>query len=357
MRQRRILVATLLLPLLASLLPVAGVSANRIALATGSCLQTAIDEAPPGAIIALAVGQYAGNFKIEKDLTLVGPEQGIAELIGKNTGTVLTICGEETFVELQHLTISRARGFKGHGVAVDDTATVVMESINLHSNQWHGLWTADRSVVRLRNCILRENGSAGLATEDFAQVHLEHCTIADNVSHGLFLMHLSEVAASRCLLEGNWAGVWAWDAVRLELIDCNLLQNGDYGAIASNAALIVAKGSGIQMNGSHGLLFEESSRGILEDCVVSENGGDGLFAAQDAILQITSCRFKLNTGAGIRMAAAECIGGFDPQVFFAGRVEGVGNCIPGPLEENGNRQVSLCPSEGVMWPIGFRVAE
>ena len=126
-----------------------------------------------------------------------------------------------------------------------------------------------------------------------------------------------------------------------------------YGAIASTAALLVVEDSMVSNNGHDGLLFEASSRGVLRRSRITGNGANGLFAQEDAILDITDCEFSANESAGLRMSESSCIGGFDPKLYFAGRIEGRGNRVPGPGDENGNRVMALCPPPPSLWPPGF----
>ena len=349
-----------MLAILASLLaavavePNGGNASSRLILVpVEASLQEAIDAAPAGSVLQLEAGRYEGNAVIDRGLTLRGPTDGTAHISGGSMGAVIRIVGEGIEVVLEDLTICCARGYEAHGVAIEDSAVVKLLRVRLTENPWFGVSASDHADVTLRDCALVSNGSSGLVSQDFARVCLEGCVLEDNTSHGLLALHVSEVTLVECEIRGNWAGIWAWDATRIRLANSRLTGNVDYGAIASTAALLVVEDSTIENNGYHGLLFEESSRGVLHRSRIVGNGADGLFAEQDAILEIYECEFAANGRAGLRLAFGECIGGFDPERYFAGRIEGAGNVVPGPNEMNGNGEAALCPELPSLWPEDF----
>jgi len=357
-------VEAILLAMLASLLAAVAVepigensAGSPILVPVGVSLQEAIDAAPAGSVLRLAAGQYEGNAVVDKSLTLRGPTDGTAQIAGGSMGAVIRIVGEGTEVVLEDLAICCARGYEGHGVAIEGSATAELLRARATGNAWYGVSASDHAEVTLRDCALASNASAGLRTQDFARAHLERCVIEDNTSHGLLALHVSEVTLVGCEIRGNWAGIWGWDGTRVRLTDSLLADNADYGAIASTAALLVVEDSLIAGNGHHGLLFEESSRGVLRRSRIVGNGADGLFAEQDAILEIYECDFTLNGRVGLRLAFGECIGGFDPKRYFAGRVEGAKNVVPGPDAADGNKEAALCPAPPGTWPEGFVVAD
>jgi nitrous oxidase accessory protein NosD len=321
----------------------------------GGSIQDAVDRAPSGAVVVLADGSFNENVVIGKSLTVRGPEIGEAEWTGAAPGPVVRVSGESISVRIEEVTIRDARGHGGHGIAIEGTVLVVLQDVTLRGNAWFGLSAADHSQAVLIDCTVAENDSAGLMSQDYARIELERCIVRDNTSHGVLALHLAEVTVTASQLSGNWAGVWAWDATRVRLVDTVVEHNLDYGAIASTAALLVLDRSTISDNGFHGLLFEESARGVLEESQVIGNGADGLFAEGDAILEIDRCTFARNGRAGIRIAWGECTGGFDPKRYFAGRIEGTDNVVPGPEEQDGNVEAAVCPWPAGVWPPGFLV--
>jgi nitrous oxidase accessory protein NosD len=91
-----------------------------------SDLQTAIDNAPPGATLAVS-GMCLGSYTIGKNLTLVG--RGPAVLDGQQAGTVLTISSGAT-VGLSQMTITdgngNGTGFAGDGGGIENSGTLTV---------------------------------------------------------------------------------------------------------------------------------------------------------------------------------------------------------------------------------------
>jgi len=320
---------------------------------SGASIQSAIDLAPVGAVIQLTSGEYTENITIWKSLTIRGSSDGETQLHPSMPGTVVRVAGDNTEVRVEDLMICSAYGYEGHGLAVESAAVVHMTRVVLRDNSWFGVSATDHAKATLTDCTIASNRSAGVMSQDFAQLRLERCVVKNNTSHGLIALHLSELRVRDCEIRANWTGVWAWDATRIWFSNTHLVSNMDYGAIATNAALLVLEEATVANNGHHGLLFEESSRGVLHRSRICSNGADGLFADQDAILEIRDCEFLSNEQAGLRVAWGSCIGGFDPQRYFAGRIEGSGNAVPGPDRPDGNKEMALCPSPPDLWPEGF----
>lgn len=72
----------------------------------GADLQAAIGAASPGDTLRLAPGEYPGNIVIDKPLTLQGPQDRGARIIGERQGRSIWIKAED--VTLRHLTISNS---------------------------------------------------------------------------------------------------------------------------------------------------------------------------------------------------------------------------------------------------------
>jgi nitrous oxidase accessory protein NosD len=321
-------------------------------------IQRAIDAAPEGAVLALASGRYEENITIDKDLTLRGPTDGEARIVGAESGCVVRILGDGVDVRLQDLTVSGGLGFKGHGIQIEGAPIVEVFDVTLTDNDWCGIWATDRSAITLRNCELSRNGTFGIYQQDFANVRVESSAIRDNQIHGVFALHISELTVVDSQIRENWSGIWAWDGTRVYVENTVVGESTTSGIIASNAALIVLADSTVSDNGQYGLWFTESSRGVLSHSYVIGNGADGLFAQGDAILEINDCAFAANAGAGLRAGVPSCTGAFDAKTYFAGTVEGAGNAAPGPEQRDGNRDAALCPLHpGSLWPSGFLSGE
>lgn len=89
---------------LASLIAGAGAAHGaEIDVPAGSDLRAAIAAAAPGDVLHLAPGDYPGNLVIDKPLTLQGPDDRSARILGERTGRTLWVQAED--VTLRHLTV------------------------------------------------------------------------------------------------------------------------------------------------------------------------------------------------------------------------------------------------------------
>lgn len=83
-----------------------GAHAVVIPVPAGTDLQAAIAAASPGDTLRLAAGEYAGNIVIDKPLTLEGPADRSAHIVGERKGRSVWIKAED--VTLRQLTVSRS---------------------------------------------------------------------------------------------------------------------------------------------------------------------------------------------------------------------------------------------------------
>uniref|UniRef100_UPI00333F411F nitrous oxide reductase family maturation protein NosD n=1 Tax=Castellaniella defragrans TaxID=75697 RepID=UPI00333F411F len=99
------------------------VRAAVIDVPAGSDLRAAVAAASPGDVLSLAPGDYPGNLIIDKPLTLQGPADRSARILGERTGRTIWVQAED--VVLRHLTI-RHSGLSlpdmDAGVFLDKTA-------------------------------------------------------------------------------------------------------------------------------------------------------------------------------------------------------------------------------------------
>ncbi len=108
---------------LAALAAAGGARAAEIGVAPGQDLGAAIAAATPGDVLRLAPGDYPGNIVIDKPVTLLGPEDRSARIIGRREGRTVWIKSPD--VALRHLTV-RHSGLSlpdmDAGVFLDKTA-------------------------------------------------------------------------------------------------------------------------------------------------------------------------------------------------------------------------------------------
>ena len=319
----------------------------------GGSIQAAIDDAASGTTIVLEAGAFRESLIIDRSVTVRGSPDGTV-LEGSRFGAALLVIGDDTRVRIEQLTVTGGRGFRGHGIQTEDNAAVELVGVTSTGNSWCGVWARDRSTLVLEDCRLTANKTFGLYTWDFARVELRDCVISANGTHGIVALHASEIALLDCHIAENWSGLWAWDGVRIRATNTDITDNDTQGVVAQNAALIELAGSSVSNNADCGLWFCQSSRGVLRECLIQDNGRDGVLIEQDGIVEFYCCTILGNAWTGIRAAAPECVGGFDPASPYKGWIVGEANVVPGPGSEHGNHEAALCPTyPGSLWPPGF----
>ncbi len=96
-----------------------------------NALQTAIDNAPEGAILKLPAGVYKGSITINKPLTIIGKEDGVVIDAG-GVGTVIAI--KSSYVTLKNLRVTN--------------------SGSLHHQLDAGITVADAKQCEISNCVI-----------------------------------------------------------------------------------------------------------------------------------------------------------------------------------------------------------
>jgi parallel beta-helix repeat protein len=322
-------------------------------LSVGSSIQEAIAGARPDTVIELGAGVFHESLPIHDSVTLRGSPEGTT-IEGTAPGPAVLISGTDLHVRLENLTIAGGRGWNGHGVQVEGSASVHLDAVTLTRNAWCGLWVTDNSGVTLRRCRLVENGTHGLYAWDFAHIEAQECEISRNRTHAVLAFHLSELWLRDCVVSGNLSGVYAWDGVRFHATNTAITDNVLCGLVAQNGAWLNLVGCDVSRNGENGLWFTDSGRGSLSGCTISANGDDGVFIERDGIVDFVRCVVGDNAGFGIRASVPSCTGRFVSGEPYKGWIEGTANLVPGPGEPSGNRLGGLCPRyPGSIWPPGF----
>jgi hypothetical protein len=135
-----------------------------IAVSPGQSIQTAIDAAQTGDVIAVAAGTYDGDLDFRgKAIAVVGagPQTVIR---GTGSGPVVRFeNGEAVGTVLDSLTVTGGVADRGGGIRVVDASPMIVRSViagNRAANQGSGVYL-ERSAAELYNTLIVHNGSAG----------------------------------------------------------------------------------------------------------------------------------------------------------------------------------------------------
>ena len=216
-----------------------------------SSIQAAIDSAPLGSRIRVAAGDYAESLVITRSVTLLGPQQGVARLLGnpelptvhiRDTHDVklkgLTIVGGEygVLVERSQEVVIRENtidGSRRFGIRVRNASASIVENTvvgglppygkgihitntmewpgslvqgnRVEDNAQEGILT-NMSHVIIRNNIVRNNGLRGVAVTEMSMATVENNVLLNNVDVGLYVVDMSMAQVERNQIGGTRPG-------------------------------------------------------------------------------------------------------------------------------------------------------
>lgn len=140
-----------------AVLLLAGTAADGLAraalvrVAAGADLQAAIEAAAPGDTLALEAGEYAGNIVIDKPLTLQGPEDRAARIVGEREGRTVWVKAEDvTLRRLSVLNSGLSLSDMDAGVFLDRTAhrALIEDNDVIDNSVGVYIWGPDDALVR-----------------------------------------------------------------------------------------------------------------------------------------------------------------------------------------------------------------
>ncbi|NIA11434.1 MAG: hypothetical protein GWP10_17330, partial [Nitrospiraceae bacterium] len=272
MKIYRWLISLMLVALLASSIAVFAQEKPtcRITVNPSESIQTAINEAPVGAVICLASGTWTENIKVEKSLTLKGTGADKATIIGKEEGPVVWIAApagatQTVSVKIEGLKITGAHGWcLGNvcacGMLIQSSAQVMLSDSSISENKRDGINLTGSAQATISNSIISGNGIDGIKLEDLAQVTISGSTISKNKVFGIDLGDSTRATISNSTISENMAtGVYV---------------GGLFQAVISKVQISISNSTISRNNGGIGLAG--SARGTISDCTISRNEGAGI---------------------------------------------------------------------------------
>jgi len=198
---------------------------------------------------------------------------------------------------------------------------------------------------------------AGDYVEGYLDVVLEHVTIMDSDHAGLSVVGLnSSVRVIHCqFVENGEFGVVVSQSALVDLANCQIVGNGGAvdaepyritaGVYAIEAAIVRLSRSVVEGNLGVGVRAEDTADLLLTDITISDNTQGGVLVWDSVTLSLTASRILRNGGWGMQFLSASC----EPHSlfvshFFNGEVSGSGNMIPAAGDTDGNLSGSVCPT-------------
>ncbi|WP_310385883.1 nitrous oxide reductase family maturation protein NosD, partial [Roseateles sp.] len=130
-----------------------GAQAATLKVAPGESLQLAIDQAQPGDTVEVARGQYVGNFKIDKPLTLRGIDR--PTLSGAQTGDTIRVTAPDVTIEGLIVRDSGASlKDQNAGIYIRPGAHRAVVRHNDLSYNLFGLWIEKANDVRIEHNLI-----------------------------------------------------------------------------------------------------------------------------------------------------------------------------------------------------------
>lgn len=175
-----------------------------------------LDETPEGGVVQLEQQTYLCPVFVERSVSVVGPEGGLAVLAGVPGEHVVQVTADDAEVVFERLVIRGGGGTLG-ALAV----------------------TGARSRVLLRNCLILDNSStmegpaAGGVNITSGSLTLEGCVLAENrgsTGGALCVRQSAWLEARSCLFVGNISvrgggAVWVEESARGRFVNCTFVDN------------------------------------------------------------------------------------------------------------------------------------
>ena len=227
-----------------------------------------------------------------------------------------------------------SREYRTMGISVFSTAPITVRIEDLEvTGANRAIATGENTTLQLRNVTLRGN-TMGIHVSN-STLDLIDCVISDNTDYGILITRIQPSVLVRCAIVNNGTKAsagepyWFVGGLRtelsavIELRDCDVSGNQGYGILSQGVTDLSIYNSRISDNQTEGLLLLD--RGSLEiyDSVVQRNGTIGILAHSD-----TCPRYE-------DMFVSH---------HYRGEIRGSGNVIPGPDDPDGNAMAGVCPS-------------
>ncbi|MFC2099931.1 right-handed parallel beta-helix repeat-containing protein [Candidatus Bipolaricaulota bacterium] len=166
------------------------------------------------------------------------------------------------------------------------------------------------------------DGAAGVLAGGAVELLLENVVIRD-CTQGLSVWEGASVSCVSTQFLRNRGAVFLSSDARCELTDCRIAETSQTAILLQADVSLTAVGCSILDGGSSGISVQDRVELHLEGMTIAGNAEYGLIVYTDTCVET----------------------GWMEVLAFTGTITGWGNTIPGPDEENGNLEGSICPAE------------
>ena len=266
----------------------------------GESIQSAIDHAWPGAVLAIKPGVYRETLEIDESMTLRGVGGDV--ILQPVAGQCGILIGNEALVSLQGLSVRNA----SVGIQVSDGVECEIQDVEI-SDCTTAILTLDDAAVTVSEGTFEGNGTALYGTDN------------------------SEMTIYGCSIEGCWSNraVVLLEEHARASIDWTKIEGGaGAGMLLLDAAVANVRSSLIRYNAGDGVVVAGATSLAMDDVGCHGNAGYGLRAVGAACPYHVIAAASLHTG---EIACTRCSFG-DPSSDTA---NGLGPTCPTDLDYDG----------------------
>ena len=271
-------------------------------------IQDAVDDAAPGAIVAIAAGSYVEDLLIEgKSVRLWGRCPGLVEIAGSGAEGVVGVLSGSSGTEIHTLAI------RGHiGIVASGPSPLLVDRVWVHDTSERGLLaqpTFGATSVHINGSLFERNASSGVYVSG-ADVTIEASVFRDTAPDN----------------EGFGRGVSAQaspsngEPARVTIFGSLVERSHDYGILASGSEVAVeatvVRATGGAVARGFGIIAREGSMGLaanlqLQGVFLEANEAVGLLVLDsEAVVDTTVIRGTLPSadgfgGRGISVEASD----------------------------------------------------
>jgi hypothetical protein len=248
-------------------------------------IQAAIDSAMNFDVIVVYPGIYYENITFfGKAVTITSIDPNDPNIVnstiinGNNTENVITFCNAESLCSVISGLIIRNGDI---GVFCEGIATGPQIDKCIVSQNRIGITCSSGAIVTINDTTISNNVEHG--TSDCSGIMIR-CSISGN---GLDGLHSQSGIVTDCRVSNNMAsGVYCY-ITDLNLINCNIFENGEHGICVTNphsqsSAWLSLQECTVSGNNGSGICCFDGGAIDMTNCIVSGNGWNGIYSDENS---------------------------------------------------------------------------